>query len=71
MTNDVIQRRVAEPHGKAAQEVSIKVESPAAELEEARSNASAGRDRCIGHYGKTKLFGLGSYRPTTGNANRR
>jgi hypothetical protein len=41
MTNDAIQRRVAEPHGKAAQEVSIKVESPAAEPEEARSNASA------------------------------
>lgn len=63
MTNDDIQRRVAELQGKAAQKVSITVESLATELEEARQIAITEKQSSAAvsaTMGKAKLFGLGS-----------
>lgn len=61
--NESIQQRVAELQGKAAQKVSITVESLATELEEARQIAITEKQSSAAvsaTMGKAKLFGLGS-----------
>lgn len=62
-TNQSILDRVAELQGKAAQKVSITVESLATELEEARQIAITEKQSSAAvsaTMGKAKLFGLGS-----------